>query len=146
MVQYDAFGIPDNLRAEDRAVITTDDMRDGDVFIAAPDHQPMQWGHQIDMDKNVNEMNEEEREIHEALENPDDSYEELEDNFLMLANDGQIALVEDDTPDDDADIDISDPKNKGILRRINRDGQQEFVVKGMDEEIKEDIQKRIKQI
>ena len=37
MVQYDEYGIPDNLKPEDRAVITTEEMREGDIFIAPPE-------------------------------------------------------------------------------------------------------------
>ena len=46
-------------------------------------------GERIDQDKKREEMNEEERAAFDALENSEDgAYEELEDDFLFLVNDG----------------------------------------------------------
>lgn len=51
-----------------------------------------------DVDKDPSKMTVEEREVFQCLEDEEfadeDAYEELEDDFLMLANEGQPALVE----------------------------------------------------
>jgi len=44
-------------------------------------------GERHDLDKQVEDMNEEERAVYDAFENADD-YEELEDDFLFIANEG----------------------------------------------------------
>lgn len=48
-------------------------------------------GERVDMDKEKEEMNDEEKAAFDALSAADD-YDELEDDFLMLANEGQVAL------------------------------------------------------
>ena len=55
-------------------------------------------GERFDRDKDDNEMNDEEKAAFAALEDSEGEYEELEDDFMMIANEGQVALeaVEED--------------------------------------------------
>lgn len=46
-----------------------------------------------------------------ALDDSDGEYEELEDDFLMIANEGQVAIEE-----VDEDADEADSKDKGALK------------------------------
>ncbi len=45
-------------------------------------------GLRVDIDKEIEEMNEEEKAVFNCLEEYVGVYEELEDDFLFLANDG----------------------------------------------------------
>ena len=55
-------------------------------------------GERFDRDKDDNEMNDEEKAAFAALEDDVGVYDELEDDFMMIANEGQVALeaVEED--------------------------------------------------
>ena len=51
-----------------------------------------------DLESKLQDMNEEEKAAFDALENSEEgAYEELEDDFLFLANDGQVAVVIDES-------------------------------------------------
>ena len=70
-------------------------------------------GERIDQDKKREEMNEEEQAAFDALENSEDgAYEELEDDFLFLVNDGQVAVAIDEKEEDITTL----GKKKGGIR------------------------------
>lgn len=62
-------------------------------------------GERFDIDKEEHEMNAEERAAYAALEADDGAYEELEDDFIFLANEGKAAveLVEEEVVEGEAD-------------------------------------------
>jgi hypothetical protein len=90
--------------------LATQDFAPGDgMYIEAPAEMVAQMyakpkpGIQRDVDKDVSKMTAEEREVFQCLEDEEKvdafedqsaGYEELEDDFLMLANEGQPALIE----------------------------------------------------
>lgn len=77
-------------------------------------------GKRFNIDKEVKDMNAEEREVFAALEEAEDAdgnvlikkqegdeaqkYEELEDDFLLLANEGEVAIEMVDGEGDDIDV------------------------------------------
>ena len=70
-------------------------------------------GERFDRDKDDNEMNDEEKAAFAALEDSEGEYEELEDDFMMIANEGQVALeaVEEDEAEE------SKKQDGGILKK-----------------------------
>lgn len=50
-------------------------------------------GLRVDIDKEVEDMTEEEKAVFMCMEDYEGVYEELEDDFLFLANEGQAAVV-----------------------------------------------------
>ena len=61
-------------------------------------------GVQKHVDKKLDEMNDEERAVFDCLEdsdNNDDAYDMLEDDFILLANEGQVAIVKETGGEDD---------------------------------------------
>ena len=99
-VEYDEHGIDKSLAAEVEKWISKDD-KELDTVIEAP-RDAMEaiqrpTGERHDQDKKYGDMNEEERAAFDALENSEDgAYEELEDDFLFIANDGEVAVVIDE--------------------------------------------------
>ena len=96
-------------------------------------------GIQRDVDKDVSKMTQEEREVFNCLEEEERvdafegesaGYEELEDDFLMLANEGQPALV----PEDNSKVE-EEYTNKNVV--IVRDEEAEELKR-----IREDLKKR----
>ena len=114
-VRYDQYGVPMEPDAETgfdyQKHIATEDMAPGEaMYIEAPPEMVAQMyarpkaGIQRDIDKDISKMTQEEREVFNCLEEEEQvdafegqsaGYEELEDDFLMLANEGLPALVED---------------------------------------------------
>ena len=84
--------------------IVTDDLKPGDLYIEAPPEMVARMtakpapGIRRDVDKDPALMTAEERAVFQCLEDgefvEEDGYEELEDDFLFLANEGKPALVE----------------------------------------------------
>jgi len=70
-----------------------------------------------DIDYEYSEMTEEQKEVFDALNADDDAgYEELEENFVNIATDGQKAIVEDEVEEEIKEIITGkkkDKKNKG---------------------------------
>ena len=107
-VQYDEFGVPMEPDSETgfdyQKHIVKDDMQPGDFYIEAPPEMVARMtakpgpGIRRDVDKDPAFMTEEERAVFQCLEDGEfveaDGYEELEDDFLMIANEGKPALVE----------------------------------------------------
>ena len=96
-IEYDEHGIDKSLAAEVEKWITKDE-KELDTVIDAP-RDAMEaitrpTGERHDQDKKRADMNEEERAAFDALENSEDgAYEELEDDFLFIANEGEVAVV-----------------------------------------------------
>jgi len=91
-----------------------------------------------EVDKDPNLMNEEERAVFQCLEaeefEDEAGYGELEDDFLLLANEGQPALVEVDDKNTAAEEDkVEEFENKGVV--IFRDEEAEQL-KAMREELR----------
>ena len=110
--KYDEYGVPmeaDPVTGFDyQKHIVTDEMRPGDLYIEAPKEMQEKMfkpapGIRRDVDKDPALMTADEREVFQCLEDEEFSneedgvYEELEDDFLFLANEGKPALVEVDT-------------------------------------------------
>ena len=113
-MRYDQYGVPLEPDAETgfdyQKHMAREDLAPGEgMYIEAPAEMVAQMyakpkpGIQRDVDKDVSKMTAEEREVFQCLEdeekvdafeNESAGYEELEDDFLMLANEGQPALVE----------------------------------------------------
>lgn len=45
------------------------------------------------IDYEYNEMNDEQKEVYKAMIDDGEGYEELDDNFVLIANDGQVPMV-----------------------------------------------------
>lgn len=131
-MQYDEYGLPMQPDQETgfdyQKHIVTDDLRAGDMYIEAPPEMIAQMhalpkpGIRRDIDKDPSKMTAEEREVFNCLEEEEFDenhvYEELEDDFLFLANEGQPALTE-----TKPDIDRTDDKNAGVV--IFKDEEEE---------------------
>jgi hypothetical protein len=101
-VQYDEYGVPlqpDQETGFDyQKHIVTDDLKAGDMYIEAPPEMIARMyaapapGIRRDIDKDPSKMTAEERDVFQCLEeeefDEDHVYEELEDDFLFLANEG----------------------------------------------------------
>lgn len=110
--QYDRYGFPmkadGNYDVNDyrRYLAKDDGDNDGFEFVAPPDEQMSKileiqqalifQGGRKDVDKKVEEMNQEERAVFDCLEDENninaENYEELDDDFLLMLNDGKPAL------------------------------------------------------
>lgn len=107
-VQYDRYGNkvdPSKAGTEEdhRQYIADEDDRDGFTFIPAPQeqmekalqmHQKMQFrGGRVDVDKKVEEMNEDEKEVFATMQEAEaQQYEEIDDDFILMLNGGVAAL------------------------------------------------------
>ena len=100
-VEYDEHGIDKSLAAEVKQWVTKDEGELETVIEAPADVMEAikrPTGERHDQDKKREDMNEEEKAAFDALENSEEgAYEELEDDFLFLVNDGQVAVVIDET-------------------------------------------------
>ena len=108
-VQYDQYGLPIKDGDKDglRAVLATDDGDDKGFEYVAPNQEQMEkvlqmqqelqfQGGRKDVDKRLDQMNEEERAVFDCMEDEMNvfagAYEELDDDFLLALNDGKPAL------------------------------------------------------
>ena len=105
-VQYDEYGVPLEPDSETgfdyQKHIVTDDIKPSDMYIEDPPemigkrHAVPEPGIRRDIDKDPSKMTPEEREVFECLEaeefDDEAGYDELEDDFLLLANEGKPAL------------------------------------------------------
>lgn len=96
--QYDEYGLPKDDGFDYNKFIVTDEMKPTDLFIPAPpemvERMMFRAGYNKDHDKEFKDMTEEEKAVFLCMEDPVGEYEELEDDFLLLANEGKPALVE----------------------------------------------------
>ena len=88
--EYDELGLPKDDGFDYHQYITTDNNADT-IIDASPDLMEAAarpTGERFDIDKDVDQMNDEEKAAFDALSADDGAYEELEDDFLFLANEG----------------------------------------------------------
>ena len=114
--EFDELGLPKDDGFDYYQYVTTD-TNALDTFIeASPDQMEAAMhpkGERFDRDKEDNEMNDEEKAAFAALEDDDGVYDELEDDFMMIANEGQVAMeaVEEDEAEE------SKKQEGGILKK-----------------------------
>ena len=148
-VQYDQYGVPvepdSDTGFDYQRHIVTDDLRPSDMYIEASAEmvarmtaKPTKAGVRRDVDKDPALMSAEERAVFQCLEDEelaygeDADYDLLEDDFLLLANDGQPALVEVDSKRAAA-ANTEEFDNKGVI--IVRDEEAEALT-ALREELK----------
>lgn len=94
-VEYNEFGLPTDVHPEVLEYVTNKEFVEGvDVYIPAPN---MTYENRFDIDIPVEEMDDEYKEVYNALNADDDDGDELEDDFIFLANEGEAPVKIDDT-------------------------------------------------
>lgn len=78
-------------------------------------------GIRVDNDKEIEEMNDEEKATFAALNAADDEYEELEDDFIFLANEGQVAIEAIEEDGAGAEKNAKKPADQAEAEYRNRD-------------------------
>ncbi|CDW89648.1 UNKNOWN [Stylonychia lemnae] len=138
---YDEYGLPKNDGFNYQQFIVTDDLRPSDMYIEAPPEMVEQMykktGYHRDVDKEVNQMTEEEKAVFNCMFDDEGEYDELEDDFLMLANEGKAAIVVVES-NNEKKINDNQPEfaNKGVV--IVRDEEEEKL-KAMREKYKKQL-------
>lgn len=92
--EYNEYGLKKNINPEVLEYVTDKKFREGiDLFIPAPNYEQVMQQNRVDIDINPDEMNEDYKEVYEAL-NKEESGDEggLEDDFILLANDGKLPI------------------------------------------------------
>jgi len=104
-IEYDELGLPRNDGFDYYKYITTDTNTLDTVLDATPEQMAKVMrptGTRYDCDKEEKDMNDEEKAAMAALEAMEGEYLELEDDFLMIANEGEVAIVEIDDDEEGA--------------------------------------------
>lgn len=118
MIEYNEFGLRSNVDPEVLEYVTDKKFREGvDLFIPAPNFAEVFEQNRIDIDINPEEMNEDYKEVYEALNNEEAENETngvLEDDFILLANEGKlpIELLEEEALNNKDEILLVETNNK----------------------------------
>jgi hypothetical protein len=94
ITEYNKYGLRKDINPEILNYITDKEFQEGvDIFIPAPDGTPIDTN-RFDIDIPLDKMDEEHKEVYQTLQE-DVEAEELEDNFLLLANEGELPIAVD---------------------------------------------------
>jgi len=138
IVEYNEYGLKKkDLNPEILEYVTKKEFQPGvDIFIPAPGYENIQYENQYDIDIKPEDMNEEYKEVFEALGSDKDEGEELEDDFVMLANEGQLPIeLLNNAP-------INNSKNEMVLAKTRT--KEEPAFKYITKEEKEFLDKQFK--
>jgi len=136
MVEYNSYGLPKNLDPEIYNYITNKEFKEGvDEFIPASRIIPV---NNYDIDIKPEEMDEEHKDLFDAIEQKYEGYEELEDNFVMLANEGKIPINVLENPE----ILKEEVKNEEEMVMINQNIDTKKKPKYITEEEREYLNKK----
>jgi len=96
LIEYNEFGLKSNLNPEILEYVTDKKFTEGvDLFIPAPNYNEIMEQNCIDIDIDPNEMNPDYKEVYEALnkeESDNDNDGILEDDFILIANEGKLPI------------------------------------------------------
>jgi hypothetical protein len=93
VTEYNEFGLPKDINPEVLKYVTNKEFVEGvDIFIPAPGYNEMIQENRFDIDIKPEEMNEEYKEVYDAMKSDNEEGAEeggLEDDFILLANEGE---------------------------------------------------------
>lgn len=93
IVEYNEFGLRKDINPEVLEYVTNREFREGvDIFIPAANYDELVKKDNFDIDIDPNDMNADYKEVYDALNNDEDEGDELEDDFVLLANEGKIPI------------------------------------------------------
>jgi hypothetical protein len=93
ITEYNKFGLRKDIDPEVLKYVTDKEFVEGvDIFIPAPIGTPIE-GNRYDIDIPVEQMNEDYKEVFDAMKSDDEAFEgELEDDIVLLANEGVLPI------------------------------------------------------
>jgi len=124
IIHYNEYGLKNSVDPEVLEYVTDKKFREGvDLFIPAPNYHEIMEQNRVDIDINPEEMNAEYKEVYEALVNNNQKFDDegedgdnsfLEDDFILLANEGKlpIELLETQSFNDQSHKNINKANNK----------------------------------
>ena len=135
-IEYNEFGLPKNIDPEVLKYITNKEFKEGvDEFIPAT--KVIQTNN-YDIDIKPEDMDDEHKELFDAIERKYEGYEEIEDNFIMIANAGKLPI----NLLDPASIKEIEKKNEDEMLTLNKKIDDKKKPKYITEEEREFLDKK----
>ena len=92
ITEYNKFGLRKDIDPEVLNYITDKEFQEGvDIFIPAPEGTPID-ANRFDIDIPVEKMDQEHKDLYDAMQEVQGPVEELEDDFILLANEGVLPI------------------------------------------------------
>ena len=116
LVEYNEYGLKKGINPEILEYVTDKKFREGlDIFIPAPNFIESLQQNRVDCDIDPNEMNPDYKEVYDALNSEGEENDGgLEDDFILLANEGKLPIDLLDNCEDDKDEIVLVETNKKV--------------------------------